>query len=100
MWSKVSGADPAKLAARKESASRLKDEEVDALTVISTCALGPPRAPALRWLLVNFRGHCTVTVAEIKRLWQIFNELDLNESGSVSRDEILKLPQLAFNSLG
>mmetsp|Transcript_37575 Transcript_37575/g.62220 ORF Transcript_37575/g.62220 Transcript_37575/m.62220 type:complete len:207 (+) Transcript_37575:138-758(+) len=60
-----------------QSHKELSAEEVDELTVISA-----------------------FTASEIKRLWQLFNQLNVDHNGCINRTEMLKLKQLHFNVLG
>mmetsp|Transcript_38229 Transcript_38229/g.89479 ORF Transcript_38229/g.89479 Transcript_38229/m.89479 type:complete len:192 (-) Transcript_38229:152-727(-) len=63
--------------AGKANYPKLSDEEVDELTVITS-----------------------FTSAEIERLWILFNGLEVGGNGTISPQEMLKLPQLRFNPLG
>lgn len=36
----------------------------------------------------------------MQHLWRLFNELDTDNSGNITQNELLMLPQLQFNPLG
>ena len=43
---------------------------------------------------------CAVTEREVKQLWRLFKDIDLNQDGKVSSSEMITIPQLEFNPLG
>ena len=43
---------------------------------------------------------CAVTEREVKQLWRLFKEIDLDQDGKVSPSEMITIPQLEFNPLG
>ena len=43
---------------------------------------------------------CAVTEREVKQLWRLFKEIDRDQNGKVSPEEMMTIPQLQFNPLG
>ena len=43
---------------------------------------------------------CAVNEREVKQLWRLFKETDLDQDGKVSPSEMMTIPQLEFNPLG
>ena len=41
-----------------------------------------------------------VTEREVKQLWRLFKEIDRDQNGKVSPEEMMTIPQLEFNPLG
>ena len=41
-----------------------------------------------------------VTESEVHQLWKVFLSVDADHSGFISEEELMLLPQLAFNPLG
>lgn len=51
--------------------------------------------------LIFFPGMCvTVTANQIERLWSRFTSLDKQQKGYLTREDFLRIPELAINPLG
>ncbi len=49
---------------------------------------------------MEFFPHFSVTASQIERLWSRFTSLDKQQKGYLTREDFLRIPELAINPLG
>ena len=84
-----------------DESGRVHAEMIDELSVLTACAARvKPLSPNSRTQPSGTGVLCAVTEREVKQLWRLFKEIDRDQNGKVSPEEMMTIPQLEFNPLG
>ena len=67
----------------------LSAEEVEQIKQEGTC----------KSFFGHYPSHFTVTEKELQRIYRRFQKLDTDQSGTISTEEFLRIPELALNPL-
>ena len=85
-----------------DESGRVHAEMIDELSVLTacTCTESNPEPQLTHAAERHWRAVCAVTEREVKQLWRLFKEIDRDQNGKVSPEEMMTIPQLEFNPLG